>query len=91
MPLGKIRAKVVFFRELRGICVKKSGDFWTNEAGQRAKRGKHFAILVVFSKNKFCDSCCFIWETFCDSCSFWRKTFCDNVKSCIFAQIFKGL
>ena len=28
--LRKIRAKVVFFRELRGICVKKSGDFWTN-------------------------------------------------------------
>jgi hypothetical protein len=23
----KIRAKVVFFRELREICVKKSGDF----------------------------------------------------------------
>ncbi len=25
--LRKIRAKVVFFRELGEICVKKSGDF----------------------------------------------------------------
>jgi hypothetical protein len=53
LPLRKIRAKVVFFRELRGICVKKSGDFWTNEAGQRAKRGKHFAILAVFGEKHF--------------------------------------
>jgi len=51
--LRKIRAKVVFFRELRGICVKKSGDFWTNEAGQRAKRGKHFAILAVLDEKHF--------------------------------------
>ncbi|MBR5912458.1 MAG: hypothetical protein IKZ55_10780 [Bacteroidales bacterium] len=53
MPLRKIRAKVVFFRELKGICVKKSGDFWTNEAGQRAKRGKHFAILAVLDEKHF--------------------------------------
>lgn len=29
--LRKIRAKVVFFRELRGICVKKSDDFRLTE------------------------------------------------------------
>ena len=51
--LRKIRAKVVFFRELGENCVKKSDDFWTNEAGQRAKRGKDFAILAVFSEKHF--------------------------------------
>ena len=51
--MRKIRAKVVFFRELGEICVKKSGDFWTNEAGQRAKRGKHFAILAVLGEKDF--------------------------------------
>ena len=51
--LRKIRAKVVFFRELRGICVKKSDDFRSNEAGQRAKRGKHFAKTVVLSEKDF--------------------------------------
>ena len=51
--LRKIRAKVVFFRELRGICVKKSGDFWLKEAGQRAKRGKHFAKTVVLGEKDF--------------------------------------
>ena len=51
--LRKIRAKVVFFRELGEICVKKSGDFWTNEAGQRAKRGKYFAILAVLDEIHF--------------------------------------
>lgn len=53
MPLRKIRAKVVFFLELGEICVKKSGDFWTNEAEQRAKRGKHFAILAVLDEKHF--------------------------------------
>lgn len=53
MPSGKIRAKVGNFGELMGICVKKSGDFWTNEAGQRAKRGKHFAILAVLDEIHF--------------------------------------
>ena len=28
-------------------------------------------------------------QTFCDSCSCRRKRFCDNIKSFIFAQIFK--
>jgi len=51
--LRKIRAKVVFFRELGEICVKKSGDFWKNEEGQRAKRGKHFAILAVLDEKHF--------------------------------------
>ena len=53
MPLRKIRAKVGNFGELMGNCVKKSGDFWTNEAGQRAKRGKYFAILAVLGEKDF--------------------------------------
>ena len=41
----KIRAKVVFFRELGEICVKKSGDFWINDAGQWAKEEKILRFL----------------------------------------------
>ena len=55
----KIRAKVGNFLELRGICVKKSDDFQSNEAGQRPKRGKHFAKTVVLGKKDFAKTAVF--------------------------------
>lgn len=73
--LRKIRAKVVFFRELRGICVKKSGDFWTNEAGQRAKRGKHFAILAVLGEKDFAIVAVFARKNFAILAVFGEKHF----------------
>jgi len=53
MPFGKIRAKVGNFLEMVGNCVKKSDDFQSIEAGQRAKRGKHFAKTVVLGEKHF--------------------------------------
>lgn len=53
--LHKIRAKVGNFLELREICAKKSDDFQSSNAGQRAERGKHFAKTAVSAEMNFED------------------------------------
>ncbi len=49
--LRKIRAKVVFFRELRGICVKKSGDFRLTEKYEGHKMANILRFLQFLAKN----------------------------------------